>query len=165
MSEIKLENYKDLLSTDVSDAQTLGFAMHGSIIVAEVDEDTYAVAGGNVCAVAQENGVAGMVIDGAVRDLGEIRDRQFPVYARGLCPKPGKKGSDGAVEIEIQCGGVTVNTGDLIVADEEGIVVVPAADIESIMQSALEKKAKAESKTLAQWRESHEQKISEIVGK
>ena len=137
----------------------------GSIIVAEVDEKDYAVAGGNVCAVAQQNGIAGFVIDGVARDLGEMRSLNFPVYARGAFPKPGGKSNDGQSQVEITCGGVTVNTGDLIIADEEGIVVVPQADIETVMQSALSKQAKAEAQSLADWRESHEAKISEILGK
>lgn len=137
----------------------------GSVIVAAVDENNYAVAGGNVCAVAQQNGIAGFVVDGVVRDLGEIRKIGFPVFARGVFPKPGGKSNDGQTQVEISCGGVTVNTGDLIIADEEGIVVVPQTDIETVMQSALDKLAKAESQSLADWRKSHEAKIKEILGK
>ena len=135
------------------------------MIVAQVDANDYAVAGGNVCAVAQENGIAGFVIDGVARDLGEIRNLNFPVYARGNFPKPGGKSNDGQSQVEINCGGVTVNTGDLIVADEEGIVVVPQAEIETVMQSALDKLAKADAQSLADWRASHQAKIREIVGK
>lgn len=199
-----LEQYKDLLATDVSDAQGSGFAMDvgikslltpaprvmgiaftvscenrsntylhdaiysapaGSVVVAQVDGNDYAVAGGNVCAVAQQNGIAGFVIDGVVRDLGEIRNLNFPVYARGAFPKPGGKSNDGQSQVEITCGGVTVNTGDLIIADEEGIVVVPQADIETVMQSALNKLAKADAQSLAEWRAGHEAKIKEILGK
>ncbi|RVU84573.1 RraA family protein [Leucothrix sargassi] len=140
-------------------------APKGSVIVAQVDANDYAVAGGNVCAVAQQNGVAGFVIDGVVRDLGEIRKLNFPVYARGAFPKPGGKSNDGRSEVEISCGGVTVNTGDLIIADEEGIVVVPQAEIETVMSSALKKLAAAESQSLADWRAGHEAKIKEILGK
>ena len=135
----------------------------GSIIVAEVDANDYAVAGGNVCAVAQQNGIAGMVIDGAARDLGEIRDLQFPVFARGVFPKPGGKSEAGASEVTISCGKVSVNTGDLIVADEEGIIVIPAADIEHTLHQAAEKKAKADAESLEAWREKHYQKIKALI--
>lgn len=135
-----------------------------SVVVVESEELNYAIAGGNVCAVAQQNGIAGFVIDGVVRDIGEVRSIGFPVFARGIYPKPGKKGPDGAAQIEIQCGGLSVNPGDLIVADEEGIVAVPAVDIETILENALIKKNKAENASLEEWRANHHQKIQEIVG-
>ena len=139
-------------------------APKGSIIVVETDANDYAVAGGNVCAVAQQNGIAGFVIDGVIRDLGEARDINFPIFARGVFPKPGGKSDDGESQVEINCGGVKVNTGDLIVADEEGIVVIPKAEIESTLESALAKQQKAEAQSLADWRASHEAKIKSIVG-
>lgn len=138
-------------------------APKNAIIVAEVDTNDYAVAGGNVCAVAKRNGIQGFIIDGVIRDLGEVRDIAFPVFARGVFPKPGEKTNAGASEIEIQCGGVAVSTGDLIVADEEGIVVVPASEVEQVMTLAVNKKTKAEDTSLTQWRESHFQKIRSIL--
>ncbi len=139
-------------------------APKGAIIVAEADGNDYAVAGGNVCAVAQENGITGFVIDGVIRDVGELKELNFPVFARGVFPKPGAKNKDGASQVEITCGGVTVNTGDLIVADEEGIVVIPQADIEATLASALVKKEKAEAQSLADWRANHEVKINSVLG-
>ena len=138
-------------------------APKGSIIVVEADEDNYAVAGGNVCAVAQQNGIAGFVIDGVIRDLGELRNLNFPVFARGVFPKPGGKSKNGESQVMIKCGGVKVNTGDLIVADEEGIVVIPKNEIEETLATALAKQQKAEAQSLADWRANHEKKISEIV--
>jgi len=140
-------------------------APKGAIVVVESEAQNYAIAGGNVCAVAQQNGVAGFIIDGVVRDIGEVRGIGFPVFARGIYPKPGKKGPEGAAQIEIQCGGLTINPGDLIVADEEGIVTIPAAEIMSVLDVALEKKMKAENTTLEQWRANHQQKIQAIVSK
>lgn len=138
-------------------------APKGSIIVVETDAQDYAVAGGNVCAVAQQNGVAGFVIDGVIRDLGELRNLNFPVFARGVFPKPGGKSKNGESQVAINCGGVTVNTGDLIVADEEGIVVIPQADIDTTLATALIKQHKAEAQSLADWRANHEKTIREIV--
>jgi regulator of RNase E activity RraA len=56
-------------------------------VVVEAGGDDYALAGGNVCAVAQRNGIAGFVLDGAVRDVAEIRGMQFPVFCRGGCSR------------------------------------------------------------------------------
>ena len=93
----------------------------GSVIVAEAGDLDYALAGGNVCAVAQRNGVAAFVLDGVVRDLVEIRDLKFPVFAKGVVPKPGTKKLLGSLGESVTCGGVRVAPGDMIVGDEEGI--------------------------------------------
>lgn len=64
----------------------------GSIIVVDTGGDIdYAVAGGNVCKIAASRGIAGFIIDGVIRDIAEIREIKFPVFARGLMPKPGIK--------------------------------------------------------------------------
>ena len=135
----------------------------GSVVVVSADGCDYAVAGGNVCAIAQQNGIAGFVIDGVVRDLGEVRDLGFAVFARGVYPKPGKKSTEGASQTTVTCGGVSVSPGDIIVADEEGIVVVPAADQNTILDDALAKKAKADQQTLAEWTANHRQKIAKVL--
>ena len=140
-------------------------APSGAIIVVEAEAHDYAIAGGNVCAIAQKNGIAGFVLDGVFRDVGEVRSIGFPVFARGVYPKPGKKGPEGRAQIQIQCGGLMVSPEDLVVADEEGIVVIPSMDIKSVLELAYEKKIKAQNITLEQWRDSHYQKIQAIVGK
>ena len=63
-------------------------AQRGDVIVVEAGDDEMAVAGGNVCAIAQRNGVAGLVVDGVIRDVGESRANLFPVFARGASPIP-----------------------------------------------------------------------------
>ncbi|MCG8416408.1 MAG: RraA family protein, partial [Proteobacteria bacterium] len=68
-----------------------------------------------------------------------------------------------ASQIEITCGSVKVNTGDFIVADEEGIVVIPQNDIKNVLDSALQKKTRAESQPLDEWRKNHYKKISDLV--
>lgn len=95
-----------------------------------------AVAGGNVCAVAQRRGVAGLIVDGVIRDVTETRENRFPLFARGVIPKPGAKELIGEFGIAVVCGGVEVAPGDVVVAGEEGIVVVPASQQESILRDA-----------------------------
>ena len=63
----------------------------GSIIVVEAGSLDYAVSGGNVCAIAQSRGIAGFIVDGVIRDVAEVRAAKFPVFARGIMPKPGVK--------------------------------------------------------------------------
>lgn len=67
-------------------------AAPGSVIVVDAQGDEqYAVAGGNVCAVAQRHGVAGFLVDGVLRDVAELRERSFAVFARGVVPIPGRE--------------------------------------------------------------------------
>src|ERR1700729_2594478 len=99
-------------------------AAPGSVLVVEAGDVDYAVAGGNVCAVAQRHGIAALVVDGVIRDVGEVREMRFPVFARGVIPIPGTKAAIEPLNQAVRCGGVTVRAGDIVVADEEGIVVV-----------------------------------------
>jgi regulator of RNase E activity RraA len=111
-------------------------ARPGDVIVVEAGDDEMAVAGGNVCAIAQRNGVAGLVVDGVIRDVVESREKRFPVFARGASPIPAKRVGDGGMNVQIRCGGVVVNPGDVAVADEEGIVVIPRARTDDVLQKA-----------------------------
>ena len=135
----------------------------GSVIVVEAGDAEYAVAGGNVCAVAQKRGIAAFVIDGTIRDVGEIRSRQFPVYARGLSPIPGGKNIIGELNSVVQCCRVKVRPDDVVVADEDGIVVVPAARQEEILGKAKAQAAKEESEDLESWEAAHQARIDEIL--
>lgn len=136
----------------------------GDVIVAQAD-DMYALAGGNVCAIAQERGIAGFVIDGVIRDIAEVREMAFPVFARGACPKPGAKEKLSPLNEPIQCGGVKVNPGDIVVADEEGIAVVPLSGAEEVLDKARARAQKDASMTLSQWRENHLEKLESILTK
>ncbi len=111
-------------------------AAPGSVIVVESGDVDHALAGGNVCAVAQRNGIAGFVVDGVIRDLAEVRAMRFPVFARGVIPIPGSKASIEPFGLPVRCGGILVEAGDLIVADEEGVVVVPGAREAAVLREA-----------------------------
>jgi 4-hydroxy-4-methyl-2-oxoglutarate aldolase len=137
----------------------------GSIIVVEACDSNYAVAGGNVCAVAQKRGIAGFVIDGVIRDVAEVRAMNFSVFARGVIPIPGGKNIVGILNGNVQCGGVSVSPGDMVVADEEGIVVVPVGKIESVLKDAQAKAEKDSSQTLEEWERIHRARIEDILQK
>ncbi|RKT16998.1 regulator of RNase E activity RraA [Streptomyces sp. 1114.5] len=135
----------------------------GSVIVVESGDLDYALAGGNVCAVAQRRGVAAFVADGLIRDLGEVRELGFPVVARGVIPIPGAKDALGTHGAEVRCGGVRVAPGDVVVADEEGVVVVPAADRERVLAAARAKLAKEAGETLDDWEAAHRARIDRAL--
>jgi regulator of RNase E activity RraA len=135
----------------------------GSVIVVEAGDLDYAVAGGNVCAAAQRLGVSGFVIDGVIRDLAETRSRRFPVFARGVVPIPGAKDLIGTINATVTCGGVRVALGDIVVADEEGVVVVPAANAALVLAEANALAHKEETTTLEEWMVTHRARIEDIL--
>ena len=92
--------------------------------------------GGIQTIYAKKIGVQGAVIDGAIRDAAEIRKRKFPVFCKGIVPTGPHKGWGDSVNVPIQCGGVPVNPGDLIVGDDDGIVVVPKMRLKEILNAS-----------------------------
>lgn len=137
----------------------------GSVVVVESGDLDYALAGGNVCAVAQRRGIAAFVADGLIRDLAEVRDLRFPVYARGIIPIPGTKAAVTPLGEPVRCGGVTVAPGDIVVADEEGVVTVPAAHRTDTLTAARTKLAKEAAETLDDWEAAHRSRIDEILAR
>jgi regulator of RNase E activity RraA len=135
----------------------------GSVVVVESGDLDYALAGGNVCAVAQRRGVAAFVADGLIRDLAEVRDLAFPVFARGVIPIPGTKSGVRPLGERVRCGGVSVGAGDVVVADEEGVVVVPAARRAEILAAARARLAKEAEESLDAWEAAHRARIDEIL--
>jgi regulator of RNase E activity RraA len=135
----------------------------GAVIVVEAGDTDYAVAGGNVCLVAQKRGIAGFVVDGVIRDLAEARENRFPVFARGVIPIPGAKDAVGILDGPVRCGGVEVCPGDVVVADEEGIVVVPAGRAAAVLKAAEARAAKEAGETLESWEAAHRARIEEIL--
>jgi len=97
----------------------------GDVIVIDGGGDhSWALLGFLIVRTAMKLHVAGMVVDGAVRDAAEIRRAGFPLFAAGVSPNGPFKEGPGEISYPIQCGGQVVRPGDLIVADDDGIVVV-----------------------------------------
>ncbi|MFD5187635.1 RraA family protein [Streptomyces sp. NPDC058357] len=135
----------------------------GSVIVVESGDVDYALAGGNVCAVARRRGIAAFVTDGVIRDLAEVREMGFPVFARGVIPIPGTKKAVEPLNQRVRCGGVDVDAGDIVVADEEGIVVVPRTGHEQVLLDARAKAAKEAAESLDAWEAAHRARIDGIL--
>lgn len=140
-------------------------APKGAVLVVDAGDDSHAVAGGNVCAIAQKRGIAGMVIDGVIRDIAEIREAKFPVYARGCCAKPGVKRVKLPLNQEIQCGSVNVYPEDIVVADEEGIVVIPKSQQDAAYQAAKTRTEKDAETSIEDWEATHHNKIQALLRK
>lgn len=101
-------------------------ARRGDVLVIDNQGNPDLALWGEITATeAQLKGVAGLVADGLVRDTAGIRKLNFPVFARGTTPRVAGRNSLGKVNVPVQCGGVVVNPGDIILGDSDGVVVVP----------------------------------------
>jgi 4-hydroxy-4-methyl-2-oxoglutarate aldolase len=118
-------------------------ASPGIVIVAKVCGYMLAGAWGEILtAAAQARGVAGLAIDGAVRDIDAIREAGFPVFSRGQAIGSCTKERSGKVGTPIQFGGVTVRQGDLILGDADGLVVIEQDRLDEVYDTALERRAR-----------------------
>ncbi|MCL2568703.1 MAG: RraA family protein [Oscillospiraceae bacterium] len=109
--------------------------------------------GGLIAGAAQAMGVAGVVVDGYMRDQVEIAKMGFPMFSRGYVQRgPGKK-DPGKINHPITCGGLQVNPGDLVIGDGDGVTVVPRALVEEAIIKAEEKLAyeKKREQTIAEY--------------
>ena len=114
----------------------------GDVLVVETQScNSYAVCGDLMVSCMDKLGVAGIVVDGTVRDIKTLREIGMPVFARGTVCGAGDKDGPGEVNFPISCGGVVVNPGDLIFADDDGVVVIPKDDIEEAIAGADKKLA------------------------
>lgn len=86
---------------------------------------------------AQARGIAGLVIDGAVRDVAVLVERAFPVWARGVSMRGAAKETAGVIGAPVVCGGIAAAPGDWVVGDDDGVVCVAAAELERVASAAL----------------------------
>lgn len=106
--------------------KSLDVARPGDIVVVDASGTrNNAVLGDLISTKAKHRGIAGFIVDGLVRDLPAITELDFPVFARGTTPIGPLHRGPGEINHPICCGGIVVNPGDLIVADQAGVVVVP----------------------------------------
>ena len=108
------------------------------VIVMEGSLDVAAI-GGLIGTAAKSRGMVGMVLDGAVRDVKELREMNLPTYARSVSPATavGRYASV-AQQVPVECGGVTISPGDIIIAGEDGVVVVPKDRAAEVLKRAQE---------------------------
>lgn len=129
----------------------LNFAAEGDVLVVSNEGDnTRALMGEIMMAyLYYSKKVAGIILDGPIRDIDEIGNWDFPVYATGTTPGGPYKEGPGEVNVPIACGEISVNPGDIILGDPDGIVVIPRRDAAKILKDAQEFQAADESKLIA----------------
>jgi 4-hydroxy-4-methyl-2-oxoglutarate aldolase len=118
------------------------------LVIACNNYEEASVIGDVFVAMAKNNGVVACVTDGMVRDIAGINEVGIPVFARGLTPNSPFKDGPGEIGLAVAIGGVTVTSGDVIVGDRDGVVVVPQGEIGAVLHelnAVREKEAKMES--------------------
>jgi 3-hexulose-6-phosphate synthase/6-phospho-3-hexuloisomerase len=118
--------------------EAIDIAKKGDVIVIDVGGGQTAVWGELASWSAKLKGIAGVVIDGAARDIDEIDEMEFPVYSRYVSPDAGEPKGFGGIGIPVTCGGVRVQTGDWIIGDANGVVVVEAKRAVEVANRALD---------------------------
>jgi regulator of RNase E activity RraA len=144
-----------LTAGDIVDClEIFDVAEKGDVVVIDAfGESETSIWGGLMSGLARAAGVVGVVIDGSARDTDEARMLGFPIVSRSVSPRASHSAYSGRFEpIEINtpvvCGGVRVNPGDIVVADEIGVTVVPSADAAEVYEKA-RAQADKEEKTRA----------------
>lgn len=109
----------------------------GDVLVVDANEYIEAGLWGELLSTsARTNGLAGTIVDGAVRDVKATANLGYPVYARAVSPKGSYKARPGSINVSISCGGVSVDPGDIVIGDAEGVAVVEAEAAEAVLEDA-----------------------------
>lgn len=113
------------------------FCRPGDVLVIDGGGDlSQALMGEIMATFAESLGVTGLVIDGAIRDVGSIRAKDFPVYARGVTHRGPYKNGPGEINVPVSVGGMVVNPGDLVCGDEDGVLAIAPADAAKVIEAA-----------------------------
>lgn len=113
------------------------FCRPGDVLVIDAGGDvTNAVIGGILSFYAAIIGTVGVVLDGAIRDVAEIRERDYPVYARGVNHRGPYKDGPGEINVPVSVGGMVVNPGDIVVGDQDGLMAFAAGDAGWLIEKA-----------------------------
>ena len=122
--------------------QALDLAQPGDIVVVDAGGcANRSVAGEIMMRFACEKGIAGIVVDGYMRDLDGIKKLPMPVYARGVTPQGPYKNGPGEINVPVSCGGQVVFPGDVLVGDKDGLVVIRHQDAREVAEAAQKKKS------------------------
>ncbi len=133
--------------------KAIDMAMPGDVIVVDGGGDiSNALMGELMLAYAIKKGVAGFVINGAIRDLDAFREINLPTFAAGVTHRGPFKDGPGEINVPISIDGMHINPGDIIIGDSDGVLAVPLNDAEWILESTLVKQDK-EVKQMASIRE------------
>jgi regulator of RNase E activity RraA len=129
----------------------LSVAQKGNVIMVDAAGETEtSIWGGLMAGLCQQKGVVGAVVDGAIRDTDEIKSLKFPIFSRAIVPRSthspySKRLEPIEVNVPIHCATVLVSPGDVVLADEIGVVVVPQKEAAAVLKRAQEQAAQEEA--------------------
>jgi len=125
--------------------KAIDLAQPGDVIVVDAGGDcTNAIIGELMTSYAASRGIAGMVINGAIRDADILRKAAFPVYAAGVTHRGPYKDGPGQINVAVSLDGMVVRPGDIIVGDGDGVLCIPLEEAEAIFAAAADKHAQEE---------------------
>lgn len=118
--------------------KAISLAQPGDVIVVQAHGDTtHSIWGGIMAEQAIQRGIAGVITDGLIRDTADLERRAFPIWALGATPlAPNRNVPPGQIGTRIVCASTVVETGDLIRADRDGVVVIPRSEIADVLDRA-----------------------------
>jgi len=120
----------------------------GDVLIADIGDDKEFGYWGDIMGTgSMAKGIAGLVIDGCVRDQIELEEMGFPVFAAGLCIRGTDKKFEesGSLGKPITIGGIEINLGDLVLGDNDGIVIIPATQVRNSIKKSAERENKEEA--------------------
>ena len=117
--------------------KALDMAQPGDIlVVAAQGELSNSIMGELMALWAIKRGLGGFIFDGAIRDIGTLKNMEIPIYASGITPAGPYKDGPGEINFAVSCGGVVINPGDILVGDEDGVVVIKPEDAPELLKKA-----------------------------
>lgn len=128
--------------------KAIALAKEGDIIVVDTCGGiSNSVMGDLMASAAFKKGIAGFIIDGGIRDIMDLKEKGFPVFAKYVTPSVGDKDGPGEINLPVSCGGIPVLPGDYIVADDNGVVAIRPEIVDQIVEGT-EKKLAYEAKRM-----------------
>jgi 4-hydroxy-4-methyl-2-oxoglutarate aldolase len=116
--------------------KALLLAERGDVLVVDGGKPSAAQWGALAAAYAKKKGLAGVVVEGCIRDADDLVEHRSPVWFREISPAHPEKKGPGAVNVPVRCGDVLVHPGDLVCADGDGVLVIPRENVEAALVAA-----------------------------
>ncbi|MEQ9811361.1 MAG: RraA family protein [Azospirillaceae bacterium] len=113
------------------------------VVIDRLGDSRYACWGGGVAVAAKAAGVVGAAVDGPCTDIGELEELDFHVWCRGLSPVTTRlRDLGGAMNVPVSCGGAVVQPGDAVLADDNGLLVIPPDELDAVIEAALDRQSR-----------------------